>query len=385
MKHIYLIISIVFLISILKPIQAQDQHQKGLYLEGSFMFAPLYQIAMYNGGLKVGYQFNPKIGFGLATSSYTIAHQSEDSFVESNAEQLTGIYYRILKNRWIFSSEIGVLTKPLNNDIQITLNNPLYLKQDIGYAITPSFLIGTFFNYIPKAETELIYNDINNNTTKTESYFHPSVYLALNLNKTSLSIFNNQFSKKIAYKKKKKGHIDVLENTRKLHLNRLYADAHVGWFDFGNFEMADVDISLGYQRKNFSGFGIGINYMSAGTGEMKQSYTGIGLQYRYINDWIVIKPEIGKVIGYSFGVNDWFTNAERSYQRIQPGGFNYYLRLNSGFRLGNYVRLGYSISYLPNFVKQEGTRIKIEDDWNVTETPYKSILFGLNIGATLPM
>jgi hypothetical protein len=383
MKHIYLTIAVVLSIFYWKPVEAQDQHQRGPYLEGNFMFAPFYQLAMYNGGLKVGYQFNSKIGFGLATSSYTIAFSSQDSFEETKAGQLTGIYYRRLKERWIFSSEIGVLTKPLTNNLQRTLNNPLYLKQDIGYALTPALLIGTFFNYIPRAETKQIYEKANN--TKTSSYFHPSVYVALNLNKTSLSIFNNKFSNRIPYIKKKKGHIDVLENTEKLHLNRLYTDAHIGWFDFGDLKMADVDISLGYQKKHYSGLGIGINYMSAGTVEKSCNYTGIGLQYRFINDWIIIKPEIGKVIGYNFGIDNLITTAEQNYEYIKPNGLNYYLRLNSGLRLGDYVKLGYSVSYLPNLVKEEGQRIKIGDDWNVNETSYKPVLFGLNVGVTLPM
>ena len=160
---------------------------------------------------------------------------------------------------------------------------------------------------------------------------------------------------------------------------------YVGWFDFGNLHVADIDVSLGYQRKHFSGLGIGINYMSSGTREMKHSYTGIGLQYRFINDWIVIKPEIGKVIGYHFGVENWITNSERAYEQIKPNGFNYYLRLNSGFRIGNYIRLGYSVSYLPNFIKENGLRIQTYDEWTVTETPYKNVLFGLNLGVTLPM
>ena len=382
MKHIYLITAIIF-IGIWKPIQAQDQHQRGPYLEGSFMFAPFYQLEMYNGGLKAGYQFNSKIGFGFSVSSYTIAFESEDNFSESSVGQLAGVYYRTLKKRWIFSSEIGVLTKPFTSTVQTTLNNPLYLKQDIGYALTPSLLIGSFFNYIPRAETKLIYEK-NNNTT-ISSYFHPSVYVALNLNKTSLSIFNNHFSKKIDYKKRRRRHIDVLEDTRALHLNRLYTDVHVGYFDFGNLKVADVDISLGYQKKHNTGFGIGVNYMSAGTMEKSCNYTGIGLQYRFINDWIIIKPEIGKVIGSNFGVDDWLTTAELNYEQIKPNRLNYYLRLNSGIRLGNYVKLGYSVSYLPNLTKEEGERIEIDEDWKVSETPYKAVLFGLNVGVTLPM
>ena len=383
MKHIYLTIAVIILISFNKPIQAQDQHQRGPYLEGSFMFAPFYQIATYNGGLKVGYQYNSKIGFGAAVSSYTIAFASKENFAEVNAGQLTGLYYRMLKKRWILSSEIGLLTKPLTTDVQRTLNSPLYFKQDFGYAITPSFLVGTFFNYIPKAETELIYEP--NNEIKRQSYFHPSVYLAFNLNKTSLSIFNNNFSNKIPYKKQRKGHINLLEDTEKLHLKRLYTDAHVGWLDFGTLKVADIDVSLGYQKKHFSGFGVGFNYMSSSTAEKSCSYTGIGLQYRFINDWIVVKPEIGKVIGYSFGVDNWAISSDNIYEEIKPKGFNYYLRLNSGFRLGDYVRLGYSISYLPNFVKEEGRRIHYYEDWNVTETAYKPVLFGLNIGVNLPM
>lgn len=383
MKHIYLTIAIILLISLNKTLQAQDQHQRGPYLEGSFMFAPFYQIAMYNGGLKIGYQFNSKVGIGLATSSYSIAFSSPSSFVESNAEQLTGVYYRMLKKRWVFSSEVGILTKPMKSTARQSLNNPLYIKQDIGYAITPSFLVGTFFNYIPNANTEHIY-DKDANQQKF-SYLHPSVYVALNLNKTSLSLFNNRFSNRIPYKKQKKGHIDVLEDTEKLHLNRLYTDAHVGWFDFGTLKVADIDVSLGYQKKHFSGLGIGFNYMSSGTSEKSCNYTGIGLQYRYINDWIVVKPEIGKVIGYSFGVDDWVISSDNVYEKIKPNGLSYYLRLNSGFRLGDYVRLGYSISYLPNFVKEQGNRLHYYDDWNVTETPYKPILFGLNVGVTLPM
>lgn len=382
MKHFYLII----LVGLLTFNQAigQDEHKRGPYLETSFMFAPFYQIAMYNGGLKVGYQHNRALGFGVSLSSYSIIYSLEGGFGEAAAQQLMGVYYRYLQDRWIFTTEVGSLSKGLvNNSQQMVSVNPFYFKQEIGYAISPSFSIGTFFNYIPKVEMTTLSN--NGENTKFQSFFHPSLYLAINFNKSSLSRLNNQFSKKIPYQKKKLRHINFLENTEALHLQKFYTDVHFGWFGMGDLNLVDLDMSFGYQHRHTSGLGVGLNYMSANIEDKSCNYTGIGLQYRYINDWIIVKAEVGQVIDQSFGVDNWQPTAEKRYEFIQAKGLNYYLRLNSGFKLGNYLRLGYSLSYLPNLEKEEGFRLRAEDEWEITKTDFKPTFFGLNIGFTLPM